>query len=267
MDDHTLSSLANPHVCPGPAPDPHEACMEAAAALPPLRVRQVTLSPHEEYQRRPGEVETIPDALAALILSKKARVEVGLRGVTLEIEGTKRTYWHPDSPLCHRIGDGEKRRVFAVWARQDASKIHLLDEQGRYLETLPEKGRVAWFSEEGADELAAHRRTISRVYDHLQRLHQGDSITAAERTRLAAAEAEQVLRATASFPAPESTHRDQREATPAPVAEAAARGAARLDTAARRTATARTEADALLERRGRQAETVDLPAVYDPFDL
>lgn len=241
-----------------------------------MRVRTVTLSPADEYERRPGQTETIPDALAAMILSRRTRVQVTLKGVTIRDGAEKRTYWHPDSPLCNAIGDGETRRVVAVWSTQDTTKIHLLDDQGRYLETLPEKGKVAWFSQEGAAELAGHRRVISRVYDHLQRLHQGESIDAVECARIAREEAENVQRATMNFEPPASTRAGQRDADLSPTAEAIAEGTNRIAQAEARTAERRREVDAVFDRGGApgasrvESSRVESPArraVYDPFDI
>jgi hypothetical protein len=269
MDHSTLSQLANPFVAAEAAQEPRE--------LPAMRLRTVKNSPAEEYSARPGAVESIPDALAAMILSRKARVEVGTKGVTITEGGTKRKYWHPDSPLCNRIGDGEKRRVVAVWNSQDTSRVHLLDEQGRYLETLPEKGRVAWFDREaGATELAGHRRVVSRVYDHLQRLHEGESISAIERKRIAAEEAEMVQRATMNFSAPEPTAEDAAAAMAArraggsrmETAEAVATADSRMTQAQATTTHRRQSADALMERETAPPKrSREVAEAYDPFDI
>jgi hypothetical protein len=271
-----LMHLRNPHFATEPAQEVCAEVAESVAAMPPMKLRTVTLSPREEYGRRPGATETIPDALAAMILSRKTRVEVTLKGVTVR-EGTlRRRYWHADSPLCNRIGSGETMRVFAVWNRLDPSRIHLLTDDGRYLETLPEEGKAVWFDrEEGAKELANHRRTISRVYDHLQRVHDTDSEAAVDRARSNAAAAETVLRTTMNFEAPEAAMQEaagpvatkRRGTSRMETAEAIAaadRGTTRVQAEA---AQRRNEVDAFFDRERPRARETRPVATYDPFDV
>jgi hypothetical protein len=264
-----LSNLRNPHIA---ALAPQEDCgVSAEPVVAPMRLRVVTLSPAEEYVRREGVTEAIPDALVALILSRKTRVQVTMAGVKITEGKVKRVYWHPDSPLCNRIGDGETLRVFAVWNRQDDSRIHLMSDDGRYLETLPEKGKAAWFDhEQGAKIIADSRRAITRVYHHLQSVHEGESITAVERAQRNKEAAETVLRATMNFEAPQAaaTGRTAEESPALAALERANRGTAEAQATAAET---RRAADAHFDRPVAPARELS-PAlqradVYDPFDV
>lgn len=71
-----------------------------------IRLRSVAVSPHEEYQLRPGQVRPISNDLAAAILSRKGRVEITLKGIVVDRVdmGGRNTFWHEDSILSGILG-------------------------------------------------------------------------------------------------------------------------------------------------------------------
>jgi 1,2-phenylacetyl-CoA epoxidase PaaB subunit len=252
-----LTQLTNPHIA---ATAPAESRVDPAA---PMRTRRVTLSPAEEYQARPGETELIPDALAALILSRKAFVEVGSKGVTLNRKelGGKRRYWHPDSPLCNHIGKAEKRKIIAVWNDLDPSCIHLMSVEGRYLETLPAETMPAMLDNEAlSKELAAHRRVHARHHEHLRRLHAEDSLAALESARNNTTE---IQRAVTIMPA-EAT--GQRDAAPSDLAASVESGDRRIKAGQATHAAHRREADASFNLPRPRQQTPS-ETILDPFDI
>jgi hypothetical protein len=148
-----------------------------AAAEARLRLRKVNVSPHEEYAMRAGEVRPISDALAALICCRKGRAEIGPKGITVERKdiGGKRIYHHVDSKLCNDLSQRE-RKIYYVLNSLKPEVIHLLDDTGRYLESLPEKFQPGVLNtEEQAREYADQKRQVSRVARHLQELHGKDT--------------------------------------------------------------------------------------------
>src|SRR6218665_3576104 len=131
--------LRNIHFSPSSNETPQAA---VASVEPPvqdakLRTRSVAVSPHEEFALRDGDVQPIDDSLAAMILSMNGRCEVSLKGVKIERTelGGVRHYWHADSILCNDLSQRE-RKLFYVVNRLDPSIAHILDETGKYLETL-----------------------------------------------------------------------------------------------------------------------------------
>ncbi len=142
-----------------------------------LRLRKVALSPHQEYALRPGSVAPISDALAALICSRKGRAEIGPKGITVERKdiGGRRIYHHVDSRLCNDLSQRE-RKIYYVLNSLKPDVIHLLDDTGRYLESLPEKFQPGVLNHaEQAREYADQKRQVGRVARHLQELHGDDT--------------------------------------------------------------------------------------------
>lgn len=146
-------------------------------APPSARMRKVTVSPHEEYQLREGQVAPISDALAAMICAMKGRVKITGKGIEIERVdlGEKRFYHHPDSPACNDLSY-RTRKIFYVLNRQKPHVVHLLDDSGRYLESLPEKGTPdVGDNAAQARELAGLQRQINRMAGHLQDVHGKDT--------------------------------------------------------------------------------------------
>jgi hypothetical protein len=159
-----------------PAMPDNPAARQPAAEIR-MRVRKVAISPHEEYALRPGAVRPISDALAALICCRKGRAEIGPKGITVERKdiGGRRIYHHVDSVLCNDLSQRE-RKIYYVLNALKPEVIHLLDDTGRYLESLPEKFQPGVLNtEEQAKEFADQKRQVSRVARHLQELHGEDT--------------------------------------------------------------------------------------------
>ena len=149
----------------------------APASETRLRIRKVKVSPHQEYAMRPGDVRPISDALAALICCRKGRAKIGPKGISVECKsiGGKRIYHHVDSILCNDLSQRE-RKIFYVLNALKPEVIHLLDDTGRYLESLPEKFQPGVLNvEEQKKEYADQKRQVSRLARHLQDLHGKDT--------------------------------------------------------------------------------------------
>jgi hypothetical protein len=202
--------LRNIHFAP-PADEPQPAAPtptpeSVAAALPErMKLRKVSLSPLEEYARRDGNVRPISDALAACILSFKGRAEVNAKGVKIDRKtfGVEKVFWHPDSIICSDLGSRERKWIYFI-NRNKPDRIHLFDDQGRYIETLPEKTMPAALDLEAqAKSIADDKRAIARNARHLQNLHgteTWDKVEEMRRNREATTRYVQTLDAPASAP-------------------------------------------------------------------
>jgi hypothetical protein len=147
-----------------------------------LRLRHITLSPDAEYALRPGETRPIPNELIALILSRKGRADITAKGVVIDRPADigKRVYYHPDSGVLNDMSF-RTRKLFYVFNPQDPTLIHLLDETGTYIESLPEKATPGALDNAALQkEYAGTQRHIRRMADHLQRVHRPDSDAALE---------------------------------------------------------------------------------------
>ena len=193
-----------------------------------LRLRTVAVSPHEEYQLRPGSVRPISNELHAAILSRKGRVKITTRGVVVDREdmGGANVYWHEDSVLCNDLGARE-RRIFYVVNPHQPDIVHLLADDGSYIESLPRKSKPEVLNvEQQQAEIAKQNRFISRVQKRLQDLHGKET---ADKLRDLQANSIEMQRVVQTLPAPEAAGRT----APAPAAGAArmaARGAERIET-------------------------------------
>jgi hypothetical protein len=150
---------------------------EPAAEETTLRTRAVTVSPAEEYRLRPGEVRPISNALAAAILSFKGRAIVGNKGVTVDRKdiGGRYVYFHEHSVTLNDFASREKK-LFYVINRQTPEVLHLLDESGCYIESLPLRERPAVLDTEAqAEQLRQHKAVINRAASRLQQLHGEDT--------------------------------------------------------------------------------------------
>lgn len=187
----------------GVSPTPPETTGETT-----LRLRSITVSPHEEYQLRPGQVRPISHELAAAILSFKGRAIVGNKGVTIDRKdiGGRFTYFHEDSIILNDFASRE-RRLFYVINRQLPEVLHLLDESGIYLESLPLRERPAVLDNEAqAEQLRKHKTIISRAATRLQNLHAEDTREALETLAANSSEMQRVVQVLpAATPAPDPT--------------------------------------------------------------
>jgi hypothetical protein len=170
-----------------------------------LRLRKVKLSPADEYLLRGGNPRPIPMSLAALILSKTGKAEVKPKGVLVDRKDFGRHYfWHPDSRLCNDLSH-RNRKVIYVYSPLQPELIHCLDEQGRYLETLPRLVPVDAFDQDATKKAhAAKARQISRVAAHLQRIKQPESDAALETISKNITEMQRVVQITKSPVSPET---------------------------------------------------------------
>ena len=150
-----------------------------------LKLRTVAVSPAEEYALRSGEVRPIPDSLAALILSRSGRAEITLKGVVADCKaiGGRHTYWHPDSRVCSDLSF-RSRKIFYVLNIHRPEVLHVLDDAGTYLESLPLKERPAVLDNEAQEKvMRGQQRAITRAAEHLQRLHAEDTKEALDALR------------------------------------------------------------------------------------
>lgn len=222
----------NIHFSPGaddaPAPASEAVAPEAAAVAigDRLRIRHTTVSPHEEYQLRDGETRPISDALAAMILSCKGRVEISLKGVKIDRKeiGGVRIYGHPDSVVCNDLSQRE-RKMFYVLNRQRPDIVHILDETGRYLESIPEKDTPGVLDNDAqAKEFAANRRVHKRVAAHLQNLHGKETEQALQDLAANNAEMQRVVQ---TLPAPDA--KEDVQPAPSSVGDRIQRGETRIN--------------------------------------
>ena len=139
-----------------------------------IRLRSVAVSPHEEYKLRGGQVMPISNDLAASILSRKGRVKISLKGIVVERDdmGGRNTFWHEDSILCNDLAAAKDRKIFYKVNPLQPDIVHLLDEAGCYIESLPLRFRPEVLNtEQQADEVRKQNRQINRVTKRLQDLH------------------------------------------------------------------------------------------------
>jgi len=165
--------------------DAPPAAIAAPAAEVRLKTRKVAVSPAEEYALRPGEVQPIADSLAAVILHRGGRVEVTLKGVVIDRKdmGGRYTYYHPDSRVCSDLSY-RSRKIFYTVNINRPEVLHLLDETGEYIESLPLKNRPAVLDNAAQEkEARANGRAIRRASKHLQDIHAPDTAAALEELR------------------------------------------------------------------------------------
>jgi hypothetical protein len=154
---------------------------DQTARLP--RLRFLTNDPAREYAQRPGEVERLPDSVAAMILCKQGFSIVGRNGI--KVEGLTRkplVYWSEHSiTIREKAGTGEK----VLWTvnRHNPEILHILSLDGEYVESIPLDGKVPWFDHEVTNEvLGAKRRVLSRSMERVNLLHAPDTQKEIERT-------------------------------------------------------------------------------------
>lgn len=169
-------SFRNIHVQaaqPLPAPKPTD------AIAPKLRF--VTNDPAREYAERPGTVERLSDAAAALILSKQGFSKVGRNGIRIDgLAAKPLTYWSENSvTIATKAGTNEK----VLWTvnRQQPDVLHILTRDGEYVESIPLEGKVPWFDPAATAEiLGAKKRANNRRIERVRDLHQPDTEAAIE---------------------------------------------------------------------------------------
>jgi hypothetical protein len=180
--------------------------LDQTSRLPRLRI--LTNDPAREYAQRPGEVERLPDAVAALILCKQGFNKVQRNGIKIEIDGKKLCYWSEGSiTIAEKAGTNDK----ILWTvnRQQPDVLHILTLDGEYVESIPLEGRAEWFDPKGFEILAAKRRANNRRMTRIADLHAPDAAAAI------AAETHngvQLKGLVQTFPSPPGSTRDSRVA-------------------------------------------------------
>jgi len=156
-----------------------ESAQSADTTLP--RLRSVTNDPAREYAQRPGEVEKLPDSVAALILCKKGYSKVTRNGIRVEGDFTAKplNFWHEHSiTIQEKAGTNEK--VLWVLNRLSLDVIHILKPDGEYVESIPLDEKAEWFNQDHLKILGAKRRSQNRSIERIAALHLPDSEAAAE---------------------------------------------------------------------------------------
>ena len=171
----------NIHVAPAICENPsglyahtgRKLCSSVAETLP--RLRALTNDPSREYAQRPGEVDRLPDSVAALILCKQGFSKVGRNGITIDLDGKPFKYWSENSvTIATKSGTNDKD----LWTvnRHQPDVLHILSADGEYIESIPLDGKVPWFDETAAaKELGAKRRAQQRSMDRVRMLHAPDA--------------------------------------------------------------------------------------------
>lgn len=193
-----------------------------------LRLRKVTVSPQEEYQLRAGEVSPISDELAAAILSFKGRAVIANKAVVVDRKdiGGKWKYFHEDSVTLNDFSSRE-RRLFYVINRQAPDILHLLDESGAYIESLPLRESPAVLDQKAQQEqLRQNKAVVNRAAQRLQALHAEDT---AEALETLAANSREMTRVVQTLPSPRSADAPPVQPARSTQGEAAAAGAAHIN--------------------------------------
>lgn len=182
---------------------PMEAPRLARRSMPDVaRYRKVPRSPDEEFRYRVQKHGTpihFSQAVIALVLQKQSFAEVGPSGVSITYQKAKYKFWHENSPTCCNKR-GEK--VLCTYDPDDMSFIHVLTEDGIYVESIPQKNKIAWFDDAAMkSELQKKQRSINRDMKHFQEIHKPTSESKINRI-LSNAEKMQIVN---TIPAPEGS--------------------------------------------------------------
>ncbi len=166
-----MSGLRNIHVESSHSADESAECSRSPQPAHVLRYDKVSRSPDEEFAYRCsrwGMPERVPHELEAIILSKRGEATVTPDGITITIEGEQYRFWHADSRVClHQVG----QKVLYVRSRNYTECIHILSNDGEYLETLPCTKTPDVFSSEARQEIKQTRRVIDQIHDGLKKTH------------------------------------------------------------------------------------------------
>lgn len=161
--------------------------------------RQVNRSPDEEFSARVqahGAPQRFPQSIIALILQKQRNVTVTKKGITFDYQGTKYQFWSPTSLVCANDVD---KRVLVTFDPDDMAFCHILTEDGRHVESVPQKNKVAWFDDEAMRAAMRDKaHALNRDLAQFQAIHQATSEQKAQRV-LSNAEKMQIVN---TIPAP-----------------------------------------------------------------
>jgi len=169
-------TFTNIHVQAAP-----DSAISAPSAVTLPRLRKVTNDPAREYAQRPGEVEKLPNAIAALILSKQGFSKVSRNGIRIEgVTEKPLVFWHENSvTIAEKAGTNDK--VLWTLNRLQPDVLHILGKDGEYIETIPLETKAEWFNQEHLHKvLGSKRRSQQRIIDRVAALHLPDSEAAVD---------------------------------------------------------------------------------------
>ena len=147
-----------------------------AARSAPLQYRQVPRSPVEEFQARVlkhGRPLKFPQSVIGLILQKQSRAEVAAGGITIKYQKVTYRYWHEDSLT---IANNRGQKALVTFDPDNMDFIHVLTDDGRYIESIPQKNKVSWFDDEALRaEMKKKMRAQNRDIARYQEIHKETS--------------------------------------------------------------------------------------------
>lgn len=152
----------------------------------------MTNDPAREYEQRPGMVERLPDAVAALILCKTGFARIERHQIKVKIDLEEYVFASSRSvTIAEKNGTGER----VLWAinRHSPDILHILTEDGGYVESVPLKGKGEWFNPDNSEALAEAARMRKRDMARLALLHEPDTANALAREQHNAAEVRRIV--------------------------------------------------------------------------
>lgn len=162
------TTFKNIHFKPAPTVLENSSLATPHSSLP--RRRDVVNDPAREFAARPGTVRLLPADVHALILQRHEWRLVGRKGIVIE----KNRYWSENSITCSTLA-GKKLEVLCTYNRHDTSVIHILKNDGSYLETIALAGHADMFDAEQAEQkLGELRRDEARVMKRMNEIHAPD---------------------------------------------------------------------------------------------
>ena len=168
------------------------------------RLREKTNDPLTEYGQRPGQVERLPDSVAAIILCKSGASVVRRHEISVTLHKKEYIFKSADS-LVLRAKNGTDEKVVWLVNRMRPDVLHLLTNDGRYIESIPLKGEAQWFSndDESQRALTDAKRSIGHDLADMKELHGIDTAKAVEDARYNSAQIHTITR---SFPTPDASN-------------------------------------------------------------
>ena len=141
-------------------------------SLSPKQYRKANRSPDEEFALRRSKTQKLnkfPQSIIALILQKQKFVTVTKNGINFEHVGTKYQYWSAESATCSNdVG----KRVLVTFDPDATEFCHILTNDGRYVESIPQKGKVHWFDNaEMKEAMSAKAHALNRDMARFQEIH------------------------------------------------------------------------------------------------
>lgn len=137
-----------------------------------VKFTNTKLSPREEVQLRlskTGNTILISDNAVAALCQKQREVVVRKSVIAFDHDGVLLKYHHPNSFTCQPENEGKK---FLISYSQDfLDAVHVLDDAGKFIETVPSKGTVEWFNRDQTSEaIAKAEQYTNRAKARLEQL-------------------------------------------------------------------------------------------------